>query len=53
MQTDIAGVFAAGDVLCTHLKQAAVAAADGVKAAIAVERYLSGRSKLKPDWSFG
>ncbi len=51
MQTPIPGVFAAGDVLCSHLKQAVIAAGEGAMAAMAVERYLSGRSKLRPDWS--
>ncbi len=50
MQTDITGVFAVGDVLCTHVKQAVIAAAEGAKAAIAVQRYLSGREKLNLDW---
>jgi thioredoxin reductase (NADPH) len=53
MQTALPGVFAIGDVLCTHLKQAVVSAAEGVIAAMTVERYLSGRSKLRPDWSHG
>ncbi len=51
-QTAIPGVFAAGDVLCRHVKQAAVAAGEGVQAAMAVDRYLQGREKLRPDWSF-
>jgi thioredoxin reductase (NADPH) len=51
MHTTISGVFAVGDVLCTHLKQAVIAAAEGAIAAMAVQRYLSGRSKLRPDWS--
>jgi len=51
MQTSIPGVFAAGDVLCHHLKQAVIAAAEGARAAMAVERYLSGRDRLRPDWS--
>ncbi len=50
MQTSIAGVFAVGDLLCNHTRQAVIAAADGVKAALSVERYLSGREKLRPDW---
>ncbi len=50
-QTSVPGVFAAGDVLCKHIKQAVIAAAEGARAAIAVDRYLSGRSSLKPDWS--
>ena len=50
-QTTIPGVFAAGDVLCKHLKQAVIAAAEGAQAATAVDRYLHGRKKLRPDWS--
>jgi thioredoxin reductase (NADPH) len=49
-QTGVEGVFAVGDVLCKHVKQAAIAAAEGVEAAIAVDRYLHGRAKLRPDW---
>jgi thioredoxin reductase (NADPH) len=50
MQTTIPGVFAVGDLLCTHIKQAVIAAADGVIAAIAVDRYLNGRTGIRPDW---
>lgn len=50
-QTGIEGVFAVGDVLCKHVKQAAIASAEGVEAAIAVDRHLHGREKLRPDWS--
>jgi len=50
-QTTVEGVFAVGDVLCKHVKQAAIAAAEGVKAATAVDRHLHGRRKLRPDWS--
>jgi thioredoxin reductase (NADPH) len=50
-QTGVEGVFAVGDVLCKHVKQAAIAAAEGVEAAIAVDRHLHGRKKLRPDWS--
>ncbi len=50
-QTNVAGVFAIGDLLCNHIKQAVVAAADGVIAAMAIDRYLSGRATLRPDWS--
>jgi thioredoxin reductase (NADPH) len=50
MQTSVAGVFAVGDLLCTHVKQAVIAAADGVVAAISVEKHLSGRKKTKADW---
>ena len=51
MQTSISGVFAIGDVLCNHLKQAVISAAEGTTAAMAVGRYLSGRDRLRPDWS--
>jgi thioredoxin reductase (NADPH) len=50
-QTPIPGVFAAGDVLCKHLKQAVIAAAEGAGAAVAADRFLSGREKLRPDWA--
>lgn len=50
-QTNVTGVFAVGDVLCKHVKQAAIAAAEGVEAAIAVDRHLHGRKNLRPDWS--
>jgi len=51
MQTAVRGVFAAGDVLCKHLKQAVIAAAEGARAAMSASRHLSGREKLRPDWS--
>ncbi len=51
MQTSLPGVFAVGDVLCNHLKQAVIAAAEGAVAAMALQRYLSGREKLRLDWS--
>jgi thioredoxin reductase (NADPH) len=49
-ETGVPGVFAAGDVVCKHLKQSVVAAAEGAQAAMAADRYLSGREKLRPDW---
>jgi thioredoxin reductase (NADPH) len=50
-QTPVPGIFAIGDLLCNHVKQAVVAAADGVISAMAIERYLSGRANLRTDWS--
>jgi len=50
MQTSIPGVFAVGDLLCTHIKQAVIAASDGVIAAIGVDKYVNGRQKLQTDW---
>lgn len=50
MQTPIPGVFAIGDLLCSHIKQAVIAAADGVIAAIAADKYLNARKILQTDW---
>lgn len=50
MQTEIPGVFAVGDLLCTHVKQAVIAAADGVIAAIGADKFVHGRDKLQTDW---
>jgi len=50
MQTGVPGVFAVGDLLCSHVKQAVIAAADGVIAAIAAEKHLHGHKVLQPDW---
>lgn len=50
MQTSLPGVFAVGDLLCTHVKQAVIAAADGVVAAMAADKYLRGRKQLRADW---
>lgn len=49
-QTAIPGVYAVGDLLCDHVKQAVVAAADGVIAAIGADKYIHGRDQLRPDW---
>ena len=50
-QTAVPGVFAVGDVLCNHVKQAIVAAAEGAVAGMAVEKVLRGRKQLVADWS--
>jgi len=50
LQTTIPGVFAIGDLLCSHIKQAVIAASDGVIAAMAVDKYINGREKFKADW---
>ncbi len=50
MMTSVPGVFAAGDVLCNEVKQAVVAAAMGCKAALAVDKFLSGKKKIVPQW---
>jgi thioredoxin reductase (NADPH) len=45
------GVYAVGDVLCNHVKQAVVAAAEGAVAAMAAEKELHGRKQLAVDWA--
>ncbi len=50
MQTTVPGVFAIGDLLCTHIKQAVIAAADGVIAAVAADKYIHGRKAVQTDW---
>jgi thioredoxin reductase len=51
MQTSAPGVFAVGDLLCTHVKQAVIAAADGVVAAVATEKFLNQRTRARVDWA--
>ena len=48
--TSVPGVFACGDVLCNNVKQAVIAAADGVKAALAVDKYLNKKAKISAQW---
>jgi thioredoxin reductase (NADPH) len=50
-QTAIPSVFAVGDVLCNHVKQAVIAAAEGAVAGIAVEKVLHGRKQMVADWA--
>jgi len=50
METSLPGVFAAGDVTCTELRQVVIAASDGAKAALAAEKFLHRRTKIKLDW---
>lgn len=50
-QTAIPGVYAVGDVLCNHIKQAVIAASEGAIAAIALEKNLRGRNKMTVDWA--
>jgi len=49
-QTAIPGVYAVGDVLCSHVKQAVIAASDGAIAAISAEKWLRGKSRPRVDW---
>ncbi len=50
-RTAIPGVFAVGDLLCEHVKQAVVAAAEGAVTGMAVEKALRGRKQLVVDWA--
>jgi len=50
METAVPGVYAIGDLLCDHIKQAVLASADGVLAAIAADKYINQRSKARIDW---
>ncbi|NLG98809.1 MAG: FAD-dependent oxidoreductase [Chloroflexi bacterium] len=50
-QTGVPNVFAVGDVLCNHVKQAVVASAEGAVAGMAAEKALRGRKQLAADWS--
>jgi len=50
MMTSVPGVFAAGDVLCTNIKQAVIAAADGCKAALAVDKFINKKAKITSQW---
>ena len=50
-QTSLEGVYAIGDLLKDHIKQAVVAAADGAVAGMAVEKFLRKRKSMVVDWS--
>lgn len=49
-ETQVDGVFAIGDLLCTEIKQAVIAAAEGCQAAIHAEKKLRGRRQAVRDW---
>lgn len=51
METSIPGVFGAGDVTCTEVRQVVVAAANGCVAALSAEKYVFHRSRRKHDWA--
>jgi thioredoxin reductase (NADPH) len=50
-QTTVPGVYAVGDVLCNHVKQAVIAAAEGALAGMAAEKHLRGRKQVALDWA--
>jgi thioredoxin reductase (NADPH) len=49
-ETTIPGVFSAGDVTCTEVRQVVVAAAHGCLAALSAEKYVFHRNRRKYDW---
>ena len=49
-ETKVPGVFSAGDVTCTEVRQVIVAAAHGCLAALSAEKYVFHRSRRKYDW---
>lgn len=50
METNIAGVFSAGDVTCTEVRQIVIAAAHGCIASLSAEKYIFQRKKRRYDW---
>ncbi|HSW64304.1 MAG TPA: FAD-dependent oxidoreductase [Dissulfurispiraceae bacterium] len=50
METNLSGVLAAGDVVCTEARQVIVASAQGALAALSAEKHVFGRKKAKVDW---
>jgi thioredoxin reductase (NADPH) len=50
-QTNIPGVYAIGDVVCDHVKQAVISAGEGALAAIALEKNLHQRQVMTVDWA--
>ena len=50
MCTNVAGVYAIGDIRNTPFKQVVVAASEGCIAAMSIGRYLAGRKSFKLDW---
>jgi len=50
METNIKGVFAAGDVTCIEVRQVVIAASSGCIAALSVDKYLHKRKRRKYDW---
>jgi thioredoxin reductase (NADPH) len=50
METSVPGVFAAGDVTCSEVRQVIVAASQGCLAALSAEKYITNRDMLKSDW---
>jgi len=50
METSIPGVFAAGDMTCTEVRQVVVSAANGCVAALSAERFIMHRGRRRYAW---
>lgn len=50
-ETNIKGVFAAGDITEISYKQAVISAGEGCKASLQAYKYLQGGKPLIPDWT--
>lgn len=51
METSIPGIFAAGDVICTEIRQVVTAASNGCIAALSAEKFIHHRKRMKYDWA--
>jgi len=49
-ETNKPGIFAAGDVTCTEVRQVVIAAAQGCIAALSAEKYVFQKKRRKYDW---
>lgn len=50
METSIPGVYTAGDVSCSEVRQVVVAASNGCLAALSAEKYIHHKKRRKLDW---
>ncbi len=50
METPLPGVFAAGDVTCTEVRQVVTAVSGGCVAALSAEKYIHHRTRRRSDW---
>lgn len=51
METNMDGVFAAGDVSCVEARQVVIAAANGCMAALSADKYVHHRKRRRYDWA--